>query len=198
MKFSKERLIVDEYKKIEKGKLFSTLDFSVHVGDKKLQWILREHIKKGEVIILFSKVYYKIKMNKFFPDRILSPDIQLALKVLSKRTDQKIQEHGGRAANILGLSTQVSIIDVFYTNKNSREFEFFGCTVRLIKTRCLDVFQYPHERVGWAISSLYNLGPNIVDRQLLMKLKKELTTEEYEKFLKAKKPSWIAKLIEKL
>jgi len=94
MKFSKERLIVDEYKKIEKGKLFSTFDFSVHVGDKKLQWILREHIKKGEVIILFSKVYYKIKMNKFFPDRILSPDIQLALKVLSKRTDQKFQEHG--------------------------------------------------------------------------------------------------------
>ena len=70
--------------------------------------------------------------------------------------------------------------------------------MRLIKTRCHDVFQYPHERVGWAISALYQCGPNAVDQQLLMKLKKELTKEEYEKLLKAKKPSWLAKLIEKL
>jgi len=198
VRFSKEKLVLEEYANLEKGILFSVLDFSVHISDKKLQWILRNFIQKGEILMVFPNIYYKVQMNKFFPERILSPDIQLALKILSKRTGEKFQEHGGVSAHRLGLSTQVPVIDVFYTNKNSREFHYFGHTVRLIKTRCHDVFQYPHERVGWVISALYQCGPNAVDQQLLMKLKKELTKEEYEKLLKAKKPSWLAKLIEKL
>lgn len=198
MKSSKETLILEEYAKFEKGTLFSILDFSVYVRDKKLQWILRNSIEKGEVLMVFPNIYYKVQMNKFFPNRILSPDIQLALKALSKRTGEKFQEHGGVSAHSLGLSTQVPVIDVFYTNKNSREFHFFGHTVRLIKTRCLDVFQYPHERVGWAVSALYFLGPKVVDLEMINKIKESLSDEDFQTFLRAKKPSWINKLIDKL
>lgn len=115
MKFSKDKIVIDEYKKIEEGKVFSALDFSVHVNDKKLQWILRDYIKNGDSLILFPKVYYKTKKNRMIPNRILTPDIQNTLKVLSRRTGEMFQEHGGISANYLGLSTQVPQIEVFYT-----------------------------------------------------------------------------------
>lgn len=197
MKSSKEEtLVLEEYAKFEEGTLFSILDFSVDVRDKKLQWILRNVIKKGEVLMVFPNIYYKVQINKFFPKRILSPDIQLALKALSKRTGEKFQEHGGVSANRLGLSTQVPVIDVFYTNKKSREFHYFGHTVRLIHTRCHDVFQYPHERVGWGVSALYFLGPKVVDLEMINKLKKALGEEDFQTFLRVKKPSWINKILE--
>lgn len=196
MKFSKDKIVIDEYKKIEEGKVFSALDFSVHINDKKLQWILRDYIKNSDSLILFPKVYYKTKKNRMIPNRILTPDIQNTLKVLSRRTGEMFQEHGGISANYLGLSTQVPQIEVFYTNRNSREFLFFDCTVRLIKTRCLDVFQYPHEKVGWAVSALYFLGPKVVDVKMINKLKESLGEEDFQTFLRAKKPSWINKLID--
>ncbi|WP_257222088.1 hypothetical protein [Acinetobacter sp. YH12245] len=65
----------------------------------------------------------------------------------------------------------------------------------MIRTRCLDVFQYAHEPVGWAISALYFLGPKIVDLTIIEKLKKSLGEDDFQKFLKAKKPLWIQKLI---
>ncbi|QIO08663.1 hypothetical protein [Acinetobacter lanii] len=101
------------------------------------------------------------------------------------------------AANLLGLSTQVPLINVFYTNKNSKEFRFFGQIVRFVKTRCHDVFQYPFERVGWAIAALYYFGPHIDDQaSIVMKLRKELTKEEYQSLLNAKKPGWMQKILE--
>lgn len=197
MKYSKkERLVLEEYAKFEKGTLFSILDFSVYVGDKKLQWILRNVIEKGEVLMVFPNIYYKVQINKFFPNKILSPDIQLALKALSKRTGEKFQEHGGVSAHRLGLSTQVPVIDVFYTNKNSREIQFFGHTVRLIHTRCHDVFQYPHERVGWSVSALYFLGSKVVDLEMINRLKEVLGEEDFQNFLRVQKPSWINKILE--
>ncbi|OTG86991.1 hypothetical protein B9T31_05095 [Acinetobacter sp. ANC 4558] len=197
MKLSKEKIVREEYAKFEKGRIFSISDFSVYINDKKLRWILRNSFEKGEVITAFPTIYYKVKMNSFFPDKILSPSIVIALKALTKRAGQKFQDEGGRAANLLGLSTQVPLIDVFYTDKNSKEFQFFSYTVRFIKTRCHDVFQYPYERVGWAISTLYYLGPLILDQALIVKkLRKGLTKEEYQCLLNAKKPSWMQKILE--
>ena len=38
VRFSKEKLVLEEAN-LEKGILFSVLDFSVHISDKKIQWI---------------------------------------------------------------------------------------------------------------------------------------------------------------
>lgn len=114
VKFFKEKIVLEEYADFEKGALFSVLDFSVYISDKKLRWILRNSFEKGEVIVTFPNIYYKVKMNNFFPDKIFSPDIVHALKALTKRTGQKFQEEGGRAANLLGLSTQVPLIEEEY------------------------------------------------------------------------------------
>lgn len=64
MKYSKkERLVLEEYAKFEKGTLFLILDFSVYLGDKKLQWILRNVIEKDEVLIVFPNIYYKVQIG---------------------------------------------------------------------------------------------------------------------------------------
>lgn len=197
MKVSKEKIVLEEYAAFEKGRIFSILDFSVYINDKKLRWFLRNSFEKGEVLMVFPNIYYKVEMNKFFPNRILSPDLQLSLEALTKRSGQKFQDGGGMAANILGLSTQVPMFEMFYTNKNSKDFRFFGRKIRFIKTRFLDVFQYPYERVGWAIAALYYFGPHIDDQNLIAKkLRKELTNEEYQCLLNAKKPSWMQKILE--
>ncbi|QIO08661.1 hypothetical protein [Acinetobacter lanii] len=95
MKVSKEKIVLEEFAAFEKGRIFSILDFSVYINDKKLRWILRHQFEKGEVIMAFPTIYYKVKMNSFFPDKILSPSIVLALEALTKRTGQKFQHDGG-------------------------------------------------------------------------------------------------------
>ncbi|UNW06165.1 DUF6088 family protein [Acinetobacter variabilis] len=140
-----------------------------------------------------SKVYYKVEMNKLsqFKNKPLSPDITDVLETLSRATALKFQVHGGVAANRLGLSTQVPLIHVFYTTGRSRDIKLYGQTVRFIRTRCLDVFQYAYKPVGLAISALYFLGPQIVNGVMIKQLKKTLGENDYQRLIKAKKPLWI-------
>lgn len=194
---SKEKIVIDQFLKLGKGELFCRSDFGIEISDRELKRILYHFILSGEVHIILSKVYYKVEMNKFsqFKNKPLSPDITAVLQTLSRATALKFQEHGGVAANRIGLSTQVPVIHVFYTTGRSREIKLYGQTVRFIRTRCLDVFQYAHEPVGLAISALYFLGPKIVDLVIIKQLKKSLGEDNFQKFLKAKKPLWIQKRI---
>lgn len=190
---SKEKIVIDQFLKLGKGELFCRSDFGIEISDRELKRILYHFILSGEVHIILSKVYYKVEMNKFsqFKNKPLSPDITAVLQTLSRATALKFQEHGGLAANRIGLSTQVPVIHVFYTTGRSREIKLYGQTVRFIRTRCLDVFQYAYKSVGLAISALYFLGPQIVDGVMIKQLKKTLGENDYQRLVKAKKPLWI-------
>ncbi|WP_180034124.1 DUF6088 family protein [Acinetobacter sp. YH12233] len=194
---NKEKLIIEKYLRFEAGKLFCNLDFGVELKNKELKRILNKFILSGEVHTILSKVYYKVERNKLsqFKNKPLSPDIAAVLQTLSRATALRFQEHGGIAANRLGLSMQVPLIHVFYTTGRSREIKLYGQTIRLIRTRCLDVFQYAHEPAGWAISALYFFGPQIVDPAVIEKLKDSLGEEDFQKFLEAKKSGWMKNLI---
>ena len=80
--------------------------------------------------IILSKVYYKVEMNKFsqFKNKPLSPDITAVLQTLSRATALKFQEHGGVAANRIGLSTQVPVIHVFIQREDLGKL---NCTGKL-------------------------------------------------------------------
>lgn len=133
--------------------MFCRFDFGIEISDKELKRILYQFIQSGEVQVILSKVYYKVEMNKLsqFKNKPLSPDITDVLETLSRATALKFQVHGGVAANRLGLSTQVPQLFMFYTTGRSRDIKLYGQTVRFIRTRCLDVFQYAYKPVGLAI-----------------------------------------------
>ena len=114
-----------------------------------------------------------------------------------KKNGELIQVHGGIAANRLNLSTQIPVIEVFYTSGNSREFKVGGTRVRLLHTKNSKFFQHPFDsRVGITISALLFLGKEIVDLKMVNKLENMLTPEDWILLYQSALPVWLHELLD--
>lgn len=197
---NKKELVFAQYESLPNGTIFTTLDFNFPITDKELKIILISEIESGKLRIVLSQVYYKVRFFTIsnIHNKVLRPDVETVLNCLTQRTGMLFQTHGGVAANRLHLSTQVPVMEVFYTTGRTKDTYIGGHLVRFNRTRSLYVFQYPFEPTGWAISALYGFGPEIVDVNLLKKVKEVLKEEDYEKFWKADKSRWLARLLVEL
>jgi len=153
--------------------------------------------KQGVLNRIQHGVYYKPEPNRMLKERYLSPDVYEVVKVIAEKNSEFIQVHGGMAANRLELSTQVPVMDVFYTSGNSREFKIGGTRVRLLHTKNSKFFQHPFDsRVGVAISALLFFGKEIVDLNMVKKLERMLTSEERILLYQSSLPMWLHELLD--
>lgn len=153
--------------------------------------------KQGVLNRIQHGVYYKPEPNRMLKERYLNPDVYEVVKVIAEKNSEFIQVHGGMAANRLELSTQVPVMYVFYTSGNSREFKIGGTRVRLLHTKNRKFFQHTFDsRVGMAISALLFLGKEIVDLNMIKKLEKKLTSEEWILLYQSSLPAWLHKLLD--
>ena len=104
-----------------------------------------------------------------------------------------VQVHGAEAARRFGLSTQVPVRPVFYTTGRSCTFNVGKVPVRLqhVSPRKLVC---PGTKVGMAISALWYLGKEQVNREIFETLCSKLTPEEYAglKAAAPQMPCWMA------
>jgi len=158
---------------------------------------IRSLTKQGVINRIQHGVYYRPEPNRMLKGRYLSPDVYEVVKVIAEKNGELIQVHGGMAANRLELSTQVPVMDVFYTSGNSREFKIGGTRVRLLHTKNSKFFQHPFDsRVGVAISALLFFGKEIVDLNMVKKLERMLTSEERILLYQSSLPMWLHELLD--
>lgn len=126
--------------------------------------------KQGTIRRIKNGIYYKPEKNRILLGRYLIPDIYQVVQFIAVQNGENIQVHGGMAAFRLQLSTQVPVMEVFYTSGNSRQFQLGGTQIRLIHTNNSQFFQYPlGSRIGMAISALLFFGKEIVDLWMIEK-----------------------------
>lgn len=180
------------------GHVFSVNEFK-HLGKTEAVYqALHRLNKQGLINRIQQGIYYKPKPNSMFKGRYLSPDIYEVVNVIAEKNGELIQVHGGIAANRLHLSTQVPVIEVFYTSGHAREFKIGGTQVRLIHTKNSKFFQHPFDSsVGITISALLFLGKKIVDFKMIKKLEKILKTEDWILLYQSALPIWLHKLLKK-
>ena len=191
------KAVQERVKKFHLGHVFSVDEFK-QLGRTEVVYQELHRLKKQGVINRIQHgVYYKPEPNRMLKGRYLSPDVYEVVKVIAEKNGELIQVHGGVAANRLKLSTQVPVMDVFYTSGYSREFKIGGTQVRLLHTKNSKFFQHPFDsRVGVAILALLFLGKEIVDLNMVKKLEKMLTSEERILLYQSSLPMWLHELLD--
>ena len=191
------KAVQERVKGFRLGYVFSVDEFEQYGKTEVVYQELYRLTEQGVINSIQHGIYYKPEPNRMLKERYLSPDVYEVVKVIAEKNGELIQVHGGMAANRLKLSTQVPVMDVFYTSGNSREFEIGGTQVRLLHTKNSKFFQYPlGSRVGMAISALLFLGKEIVDLNIVKKLEKTLTSEEWILLYQSSLPAWLHKILD--
>lgn len=175
-----------------KGHVFTAEHISIELEVKQaVQRSLSRLIEEGSIRRIYNGIYYKPEASRILKGRVLPPNIDQAIKVITAKNNETIQIHGALACNRLGLSTQMPLAKVFHTNGFSREIEIGGARIKFLHTNNDQLLQYAGTNVGLAISALHYLGYRYVNTEVIEKIRSQLTSRAFRRLQKASLPAWI-------
>ena len=114
-----ELQILTKFRKARRGSLFFTEDFLRFGNSKAVSKALERLVEKGEIIRVARGIYTRQEI-----DPILGPVIpgsESIAKAIAKRDKARIVPTGTLALNALGLSTQIPMNVVYYTDGAARK-----------------------------------------------------------------------------
>ena len=139
--------------RLPRGRVFSVDNIHVEGSHDTILRVLSRLVQEGKILRIQNSIYYKPEFNRFLKGRPVPPDVNEVIKVISNRNKETLQIHGSAAVNKLGLSTQVPLTKVFYTNGPSREVIIAGTRVKFIHTENQNILQASGTEVGMALSA---------------------------------------------
>jgi hypothetical protein len=148
----------------------------------------------GRIVRLTRGVYVRPEESRYV-GQVLPEPFKVA-KAIAKSANEIIQVSGAEAARQLGLSTQVPAQPIFLTTGQSRRFNIGNLEVTLIHVSRKKI-PFPESKVGLAILALWYLGKNLTTPQIIEKIQKKLTSNEFEKFLASREymPAWMSNTV---
>jgi len=115
-----------------RGWVFTPRQFA-HLGTRAaVDQVLSRLQRTGQIRRLARGVYEFPKVHPKIG--VLSPSPEAVAKAMAERTGSRISVSGAKAANLLGLSTQVPMQNVFWTEGPSRTVRIGNRTVTLNRT----------------------------------------------------------------
>lgn len=167
------------------------LDFGSRAAvDKALSRLVR----KGQVRRLSRGVYDYPRIHPRLGELTPSPDV--IAQALARKTGVELQISGARAANALGLSTQVPARAVYLTNGNSKRLRVGKQTIELRRTTPKNV-ESSGEISGMVIQALRHLGRDGVDSAVIKKIRDTLSDDDKKALKRDAKiaPEWAQQVI---
>lgn len=115
------------------------------------------------------------------------PEPSKVAQAIANAHGETIQVHGAEAARLLGLTTQMPLQAVYYTNGPNRELKLgkLRLILKHVAQRKLALSGRP---AGLALSALWYLGKEQVSTSTIKAIREKLTSEAFEEF-KAETPS---------
>ncbi|MFP7891739.1 DUF6088 family protein, partial [Pseudomonas aeruginosa] len=104
-------------------------------------------------------------------------------------------ESPANAVRRFGLSTQMPLITIYYTNGASRSVFIGKAEVRLVHAAPM-VMQHAGTEVGMAISALFYLGKEGATSECIAAIKKGLKPEDLAKLMTCRMPKWMRMTLE--
>lgn len=117
-----EERILTQVKGKKEGTVFLTEDFSHIANPNAVRVALHRLIKTGVLYRLANGLYVKPKLSKLLNKAIL-PSLEEIAKAIAKRDKARIIPTGSYALNSLGLSTQLPLNTVYYTDGKARQLK---------------------------------------------------------------------------
>lgn len=180
--------------RIPRGEPFTTVRFlglgSRPAVDKALSRLVRE----GVIERVARGVFVRPKKNRFIGN--VMPEVSRVIEVIAKDHGEIVQVHGAEAARRFNLTTQVPTIPVYYTSGPSREIRVGNLRVRLMHTTSSRKLQHAGKKVGFALTALWYLGKDNVNAEVIHRIRKGLTKEEFETLCASRMPGWMTRAIQ--
>lgn len=127
---------------------------------------------------------------------ILAPDPDLIAKAIASKTGDTIQPSAARAANQLGIDTQVSSKPVYLTSRSSIKKNIANYPIALHHTKYASNDML-NPNVADTINVLRHLGKNNISSSIINQLSQVLTKKDKLQLRKniSKFPDWMAPVI---
>ena len=127
---------------------------------------------------------------------MLTPSPEAVARALAGRDAVRLQPSGAYAANLLGLSTQIPMKIVYFTDGRSRTVQI-GKKLIILKQTTPRNMATAGRISGLVVQALRNLGRQHVDDEVIAQLDRRLDTEDRKQLLKDVRfaPAWIADIM---
>jgi hypothetical protein len=180
-----------------KGCVVTPGDFLDLGSRQAVDLVLHRLAKKGTLRRLARGLYDYPRTD---PDLgFLSPTTDAIVKSLKGRDNILLQPSGGYAANLLGLSDQVPMKIVFFTDGPSRRVQI-GKQVIMLKHTTPRAMATAGRVSGLAIQALRHIGQRYVDDAIVARLQKRLSDNDRKQLLQDIRyaPAWIASILRRV
>jgi len=124
--------IFAKIKKAKRGSLFFTDDFLSFGSAKAVSKALERSVTRGEIQRVARCIYARLAADSILGP--IKPSTEEIAEAISKRDKARIIPTGTLALNALGLSTQIPINVVYYTDGSARKIEVGNRTIKFKKT----------------------------------------------------------------
>lgn len=191
-----ESQVLDRIKRSLRGKLFFVSSFSKIANPKAINKALERLVKSGKI----ERVAQGIYVRPVIDDHIgkVLPGIEEIAIAIAKRDRATVIPTGSYAMYKLGLTTQVPLNIVFYSDTSARKITIGEQTITFKKASSKNL-AFVGEISVLAIQALRTIGKEQVTPEEIKKIK-DILKNENPKHLQHDlqlAPAWIRKLIEK-
>ncbi|MEI7831954.1 MAG: DUF6088 family protein [bacterium] len=189
-----EKNIQKRIEECGKGCVFTPAEFLDMGSRQAVDLALHRLVKKGIVRRITRGLYdYPIVDSNL---GILAPPIDAIVTAVQERDHTLIQASGGYAANQLGLSEQVPMKIVFYTDGPVRRIEL-GKRSILFKHTTPRVMATANRISGQVIQALRHIGKEHIDDAIIAKLRNRLSLPDRQQLLQDIRyaPAWVGAIM---
>ena len=192
-----EGKILNKIKKCGQGKLYSASDFAVYGSAVSVAKALERLTRKGGLVRIARGLYCYPKIDRKFGLGIQYPTVNEIAEKVARQSEARVVPTGMHALNVLGLSAQVPMNYVFYTDGNSRTVNLFNGRKLRFKRVALKNLAYQNKTLMLAVFALKEIGRPQVTEEHTAQLKTIFTRIPKSSILPDLRlvPAWIRKII---
>jgi len=154
--------------------------------------------RTGEIRRIQRGLYDLPKMSTLL-DQPLTPSPDELVRAWAKNNGVKVVPSGARAANALGLSTQVPAKIVYYTNGRTQTLKLGPYTVKLLNRgpKTMDV---SGRMAPLVLQALRHIGHDGVGSEVVRQLQATLSREEKAELMRNLRhaPAWMLRVIKEI
>ena len=195
-----ENKIFSTIRRKRHGVILFASDFS-SIGERKtINKALERIALSGKIIRIARGIYCKPKVDAEFGFGILYPSVDEVAQAIAQRDKCRIVPTGDAALNKLGLSTQVPMNAVYYTDGTPRRIKVYNGKGILFKHVVPKRLNFKSELVMLITFALQTIGQGHVSDEQLDRIKQLLSKESKERVYEDLEliPSWIRSIILKV
>lgn len=182
---------------LEPGTIFFLADINVKGTYEAIKRAVHTLLKEQMIQRIASGIYLLPKKSKLLGS--LLPSIDDIVEAIARRDNLKIQPSGAVALNKLGLSTQIPLKHVYYTDGAARQIKVGRNTI-VFKTKSPKRVSQQTQIGALLIAALEELGPDGLNDEIINKLFKATESIPPEEIAKDAKtaPLWMQGIFKQL